>query len=535
MVCLQVFDEGEHTPRVLSCGHSVCQSCVADLRSHWGAGSKGSSKVGGLVLCPECKQHTKVPLGGFLELPKNIELMRLIQSVPKTPIASKAGEGNAEEAKKTLAKKEQSRRKEDEDSTLAFPLSEVVYGEPVIWVLPQAAVTRRKDMVHGVCVGDMDTKLQSKVQEVSLQFLSTIDPNEGKKLKYKERIRLAWEALNPKIRAKLVRLLALGCHYNYFPELAGLWMSGEGILYLVSKVYVDGIKQARSLFSPTNSDHGTEGSSCESLKEDNIALRTLIRLGVELCEILMEIHAAGLSVGILRADSFSLDAYCHLRLHVGKCIFWTRSVGESSECFSPEVLKNIKKSEDTDISEYGSGDEADVWSLGCLLLQLLSGSSLLGGLTHSEFHDVVRGKRAQPEVLEQSVRFQEQLLSCMAAVPSNRPRVVDVWRELKELLDDQALETPSHFVEDSSEDKLDMETCESGNITPADNSWIEPEARVNAVRDPQTPPIEATMDAPSLSKALIDAIHCDAEVRTLQGHLDTVSCLSVCGTANSDL
>lgn len=589
MVCLQLFDEGEHTPRVLSCGHSVCQTCVADLRSHWGASSgvtssSSSSKAaaGGLVRCPECKQHTKLPLGGFLDLPKNIELMRLIQG----PVASQSREvdddgdygDDAEKSEKRLAKKQQrSRRKEDgdaalngdftlgKDSTLISPLAEVVYGESVIWILPQAAVKRRKDMVHGACVGDMVLKSRSKVQEVSLQYLSRIGENRGKELKYKELVRLAWDRVLPKIRTKLMRLIALGCRCNYFAEVAGLWMSEEGVLFLVSKVYVEGIKQARSLFLPRienerGLDHGTAegdaGSSSGSEKDSDINGRssesTLIRLGLELCEILMEIHAAGILLGILRVDSFSLDAYGHLRLHVGECIFWTRPAGDGCECVSPEVLEIIKESEESNISSAvacGSSDEglvsqrADVWSLGCLVLQLLSGSSLLGGLMYSEAHDVVCGKTPQPEVLEKNARFKDQLLNCMAADPRNRPRVVDMWRELKELLGDRTLEIPSHLIEDSFEDlKLDMEILEFGRITLAENSWIEPESTSEA-RDsialhdpPQSSTVEqATPEAPSLSRALIDVTDCDAEVKTFQGHVDQVSCLSTCGTTREIL
>lgn len=88
-------------------------------------------------------------------------------------------------------------------------------------------------------------------------------------------------------------------------------MFGEGIFYFVFKVYVDGIKQVRSLFLFINFDYGIEGSLCESLKEDNIVLRILIRLGVEFCEIFMEIYVVGFFVGIFWVDFFSLDVYCY--------------------------------------------------------------------------------------------------------------------------------------------------------------------------------------------------------------------------------
>jgi len=305
-------------------------------------------------------------------------------------------------------------------------------------------------MAYGVCVGDMMLCDKKSQLEVRLQYLSKIDS--GQKLKYKERVRLAWETLNPESRTKLMRLLALRC--NYFAEVAGFWMSEEGILFLVSKVYVEGIKQARSLFNREG-----EGSP----KEDRIR----IKLGLELCEILMEVHAAGVLLGMLGVDSFSLDAFGHLRLHVGKCVVWTGD----RECLSPEIIKETGGDECGLVSQ-----KADVWALGCLLLHLFSGSSLLGGLIYSEVR-----KRTQVEALEAKVGFKEQLLNCMATVPSNRPRVVDVWRELKELLDEQPLEIPCHLMED----KLDMEILKSGSTTHADNSSIEPETATEIVSMPK--------------------------------------------------
>lgn len=240
--------------------------------------------------------------------------------------------------------------------------------------------------------GDMilhDKKLQF---EVSLQYLSKIDT--GKKLKYTERVRLAWESVSSKTRIKLMRSLAARC--NYIAEVAGLWMSEEGNLFLVSEAYVEGIKLARSLFK--------SGSQCD---------RVRVRIGLELCELLMEVHAAGVVVGMLQVNCFSLNAFGHLRLHVGKL--------PDDECGS--------------VSQ-----EADIRSLGNLLLQLFSGSSHLdkGG-------------------------FKEQLLKCSVADSSSSSRVVDLWRKLKELAEEQLLEI-SHLTDN----KLNVEILES-------ESSIEPE------------------------------------------------------------
>lgn len=259
-----------------------------------------------------------------------------------------------------------------------------------------------QDMAYG----DMmlhDKKLQF---EVSLQYMSKIDS--GKKLKYTELVRLAWESVSSKTRIKLMRVLAVRC--NYIAEVAGLWMSEEGNLFLVSKAYVEGIKLARSLFK--------SGSLCD---------RVSLRVGLELCEMLMEVHAAGVVVGMLQVNCFSLNAFGHLRLHVGKL---------------PD-------------DEFGPvSQEADIRSLGRLLLQLFSGSSHLdkGG-------------------------FKEQLLKCSVADSSSSPRVVDLWRKLKELAEEQLLEIPPHLTGN----KLNVEILES-------ESPIEPETADEA-RDVVSIPI----------------------------------------------
>ncbi|KAG0625573.1 hypothetical protein M758_2G065800 [Ceratodon purpureus] len=560
VVCLQLYDEEDHTPRVLSCGHSVCQSCVAELRSHWGAGkadddgggSGAGRAVSGLVRCPECKQHTKIPLGGLLELPKNIELMRLVQGTPKPRILSGIRDLRGEELKKG-----------DGDATTPWPLSEFVYGEPVIWVLPESAIEMKEGIVGGFRIGELAK------ESVTLEFLAKVE--EG--LKYKERVRLGWDSLPLEVRGKLMRLIAVSCRCRYVAEVVGLWVSGEGVLFLVSKVWVEGIKQARSLFCPgVDSDERSEGNSCGSSKEDvvgRVSVRTLIRLGLELCEMVMEIHGAGVLVCVLGMDSFVLDRYGHLRLHVGSSVFWRRFVGDGFSCsklkfissvgvgvvdleeidlasnssaqaggsscewLSPEVLEIIKKFDEEDKTERDSSagassscggavkaektgvtEKADVWFLGYVLLQLLS----------------------QREILEQNKRLKERVLNCMASVPTNRPRVVDIWWELKDLLEDQALGMPSQFVDDASKDILSLEIRESVRMmdrSPAENFRIDPETasegRDDTLQDLQTLTVDNTTDAASLSKALIDVEQCSGEAKTLRGHMDTVSCLSVCG------
>lgn len=91
-VCLQPYDDVQRLPYVLNCGHSLCLACTGELPAQWAtadqaraAAAAGPTAVrpppGSVIRCPECNQRTKVPLGGAMALPRNIELMRLINSI----------------------------------------------------------------------------------------------------------------------------------------------------------------------------------------------------------------------------------------------------------------------------------------------------------------------------------------------------------------------------------------------------------------------------------------------------------------------
>ena len=83
---------------------------------------------------------------------------------------------------------------------------------------------------------------------------------------------------------------------------------------------MEGIKQARCLLPITDEfalglEHEDGRSSSEAPKEDTSlgrnSLGTLVRLGVELCEILLEFNAAELILFALVPDCLILDKLGH--------------------------------------------------------------------------------------------------------------------------------------------------------------------------------------------------------------------------------
>lgn len=592
VVCLQQYDDGEHTPRVLSCGHSLCQSCTVELPAQWGGVKNGHG--GGLVRCPECNQFTKLPLGGHLELPKNFELMRLIQNRTRTAAPALVGDGDSCQAKGKGSGVKIARFK-GKDVKVAAVIGDGVEGsgEVVLRILPQKAIKPREERVGGFVIGDMlslNRKLHPKLQEVvSLQVLQTVERNWGVDAEYDEVVKLAWKSVPTVVRAELVQLLTIADHCSaHVARVLGLWMSRDGGLFLVSRVCVDGIKQARCLLPSTDEftldlEQEDGRSSSEPSKEDENSgrnsLGTLVRLGVELCEILLEFNAAGLILFALAPDCLVLDGFGHLQLHVGKIAFWidkVRHVGEypdlksplvhlnlpgrpnaseflqglcrgegdlKTEYVSPEVFDRFKGHRSTNqtaenpsqqtCSHSTSADEhededvvltqkADVWSLGCLLLRIFSGSALLGGLPFSRVLSMIVHKKITQDafgddelpVLGHYAPVLKLLLNCFAHSPSERPQVGDIWWALKELIDDRALGSPSLWNEAGGGGFKQLDSEESGNN----------------IQGTEIPETDSTVnDSAGIPRVLIVDNPCSTASKTLHGHRDTVSSLAVCG------
>ena len=108
IVCLCPFEDTSHYPRVLDCGHSLCEECIGSLISTQGPSqhislmttinespstnsgvtsisTSTSEQKRVLIRCPECSARTRLTGPGVQSLPKNIELMRLVSALTAQP------------------------------------------------------------------------------------------------------------------------------------------------------------------------------------------------------------------------------------------------------------------------------------------------------------------------------------------------------------------------------------------------------------------------------------------------------------------
>ena len=70
--CCEVYDDQNLCPRMLKCGHSFCTRCLWQLLT---ADDK--------IPCPTCRVEVKVSQDGVAGLPKNFELLRILDVTPQ--------------------------------------------------------------------------------------------------------------------------------------------------------------------------------------------------------------------------------------------------------------------------------------------------------------------------------------------------------------------------------------------------------------------------------------------------------------------
>lgn len=80
--CLYAYDQADHTPKLLSCSHTICQSCLELIAS---SPTLNNSAEAGCIKCPICRQNIAIPNGGIGALPPSFLVNQLFDLVNKKP------------------------------------------------------------------------------------------------------------------------------------------------------------------------------------------------------------------------------------------------------------------------------------------------------------------------------------------------------------------------------------------------------------------------------------------------------------------
>lgn len=80
--CLCAYDQAEHAPKLLSCSHTICQSCLELIAS---SPTLSTTTEAGCIKCPICRQNIAIPSGGISALPPSFLVNQLFDLVNKKP------------------------------------------------------------------------------------------------------------------------------------------------------------------------------------------------------------------------------------------------------------------------------------------------------------------------------------------------------------------------------------------------------------------------------------------------------------------
>ncbi|GJP33749.1 hypothetical protein CLOM_g18266 [Closterium sp. NIES-68] len=97
-VCLELYDQEQRVPRLVACGHTICQACARNLpltRDFFGKKC---------ISCPECR--CLVVWKGLASMPKNFALLRLIADAKDCPREKRAATQAMEVCRTRLGSKQ---------------------------------------------------------------------------------------------------------------------------------------------------------------------------------------------------------------------------------------------------------------------------------------------------------------------------------------------------------------------------------------------------------------------------------------------
>ncbi|KAM0946355.1 putative [Myosin heavy-chain] kinase chromatin regulator PHD family [Dioscorea sansibarensis] len=418
-VCLQTYDTTLTVPRVLACGHTFCDPCIASLPLR-------PSLPVPAARCPICSQI--VPLSS---LPKKLDLLSFA-STPKPNPNPDSSSTNP--------------RIFPEFRPVSFPQSFVSEWGP--FVLPRSSISFSRCSISSQLGSPWFCDEGRKVSFLKIG-VSPKDP-ESFRLSYSARVMDFLSKLRNETRDRLGFLIkASWRHRRGISRILGVWMDSDREEEQASDVFLVSERLQRGIMWAENGEK----------------LGALIA-GMELCEGLMGLHSDGIACGSLGDSCVGFDKFGHCvveldgvlktgeRIQKGLRVKKGLDLDELAAFVAPEVLVQVPD------GNCSSGDAfdgsiacaVDVWSLSCTLVASFGGSllegysSMLLRVTEDDFVQLFRSWydawREQVsfklEALLHEKRFQALLgiiKLCLSFRPEDRPHVSDVWHCIKDLFD----------------------------------------------------------------------------------------------------
>ncbi|ESW09462.1 hypothetical protein PHAVU_009G129300 [Phaseolus vulgaris] len=535
-VCLQSFDDRDAIPRVLSCGHSVCEACLAEL----------PQRYPNTIRCPACTQLVKYPSQqGPSSLPKNIDLLRL--SLQNSPSPSKHS------------------HRHNQRSTINSGYDHSSFWSPEFydawknWILPHDAV-----LTEDHCLGQLSSskgRVYIGVNRcVSLAPIVCLSPGNDSKFRFSY---VAWvikclERMSEVAREELARILEASVRQSRVCRAFGLWSEGvEAPLYMVCE------RQSGNLLDKFGElGNGFVGGNEGGLELDGGGIFSFLMIGRGVCEAVLSLHLEGLVAGCLGLSCFSFDELGGICVDLNEVLGMGRQLHAVSgkhekeamckDCLeneifaSPEVLYELlhkrRSAPDSGHLRYPIGYGSDVWSLARVLLWLLIGNELPrnslemieenGGDSTASYVCWVEKVSSflEDKLGSEYLSLRKTLCKCLDVNPGNRPDVVDVRKSIQDTLVKPQFEFLGNLEVTKNKDSAGHclvlgELCllpKEWSDEPREHELREKEigGQPNFVQDGKDKSDEDF--AAGLSGGL-------TELKDLRGHLDCVSGLAVGG------
>ncbi|KAB1200523.1 F-box/WD repeat-containing protein pof1 [Morella rubra] len=466
-VCLESYDGACAIPRVLACGHTACEACLANLPQRFPQ----------TVRCPACNQLVKYPAQGPSALPKNIDLLRLCNAQttgPKSGIEINEHSSNYNEHHQFLP-----RFWSDEFYSL---WKDCILSKDSVFVEPDAeAEDEEEDKVLCAVLGGGTAlpsslpvrpgfKENQRASLVRLVSLPSVSESSVFNYSYVAHIMRCLSGMEEEERNELGLILRASLERQRGNcKVYGLWSDLEGrFLYLVCE------KQRGSLLEKFDvSTNGLDVGDGEGPSKNGMSSFALI--GVEICEAVIALHLEGLVMGSMDLSCFSFDDFGHVHVDFTGVVVAGRKVRRSvveavsgrsrinmdclglvfysllkREAFlSPELLLELLRKEGIAVecgsSSYAVSCNSDVWSLACVLMRLIIGKSFteqileisVEGSDYSTWYLswVKKVSFLLEAILGSEYASSSQLLcKCLNLDPGSRPLAIDVRRCVRELL-----------------------------------------------------------------------------------------------------
>lgn len=416
-ICLQPYDDSVVVPRVLSCGHSLCECCISSLANGDEQSDEGGRRSS-FLRCPECNQRSK--LHG---LPKNIELLRFIrgphlvrtlthQTAPSVRPRAYSGRGPSFVYEASIA-------------------------ELCRWIIPQhsAQITNHPSGHVFLC------HREDSLENVYPATFACVQGacKEGKKglgLAYQQKVQMSLQRLAGHEVKDLLHLLRAQA------EVFGIWMDAEdGCLYLVYKM----LAVCQQL-----------GGALLEISSSSLS-HFCMKRGSELCEIFMGLHTGRVLAGLLTPSCLGVSDFMHLRLNVGVVLSVRESMplavkavassttNDSSQSIntfpffysSPELLLLLQKNSD----KHEISCKTDSWTFACLFCKLFLGGTPWDGFTLKKYLEIsVQGMEHAHSWLEHHpdlsdarapfVEVMRNITKCFSYSPNERLCISEIWHLL---------------------------------------------------------------------------------------------------------